>query len=917
MSAAPLLIARIAGLPAEALTPFSHPSLLAELDERERLQRRLDDLRAALVDRLHAAIRRDSSAERRFLLAVKRRCFNAGSLAPYREDPLWPLLTEVAPPAVESIVALEDALAAADRRAGELYGRALLQERRSLVQLLENRSFLRGLTLASPVVARNLGSLHRQAPGGFGRREKRLCLTLLRYLSRAALKPTPFSTLTRAGLAAANGCGDFALAASETWRERSTASLHHELLAQCSCLLLRCRRFAEGLPAMLNETLTVAGDGRASFFHPGRWELDKESRTFELSEASFIRARLEGPLVSWLLAALRGGPRLYRDLLAGARAHFSAEDFEEIEDGLRELRKLGLWSLVLPWDFNAPDLAGQILDRLEERPDVPELRAFRSGLRELADLLRGYAGAGSPVRLLEEQKERAEGLFRTLLPPAELPQDIRFQANEANFEEEVFLRPETGGPAVLQLAEERARGLLEDLEPLVRLMHLHSTTHDFLLTLAAFVERRWPGAAEIGLLELFGATQPLFEQYRRYHRGTLVSSAAVDPGFNPLALDAVERLTGWRREVEVEVRSDLREDAGAQRLCPRTLSALLDRVPPLYTRAHDFCAFVQPADGRGREWVLNTLTEGYGRYGSRFTAGMDEESRRLWISRFLPLSELDLGGETVELIDLSFPGLRTLNAHAVQTRRVLKMPGEGSALPPERVLRLSDLRVRPRGVDGLPVLMDTAGQRLLPVAFGSLAARRRPTLLKFIAIFGPAELLIRRPMRSPLPFDGGETFDRHAIGRVVYSRRKWHVDARPLLAASAGRSEAEAFAAIHRWRVSKGLPDRVFARQPNPGAVSFFKPQYLDFSSPTFVQMLVSILRSAGEALMLEEALPPPEGFPAQGGLWGVEIQLESFAFRQGCSSPPRRVRGGQQHSPHAGRSERSLAHEEESGIHQ
>ena len=34
-----------------------------------------------------------------------------------------------------------------------------------------------------------------------------------------------------------------------------------------------------------------------------------------------------------------------------------------------------------------------------------------------------------------------------------------------------------------------------------------------------------------------------------------------------------------------------------------------------------------------------------------------------------------------------------------------------------------------------------------------------------------------------LPFDGGETFDRHAIGQVVYSRRKWHVDPRPLLAA--------------------------------------------------------------------------------------------------------------------------------------
>ncbi|HEY4592076.1 MAG TPA: hypothetical protein VIJ61_06685, partial [Thermoanaerobaculia bacterium] len=564
MDAAPLLIARISGLPAGALAAFSHPALLAELDERERLQRRLDDLRAALVDRLHEAVRRDSSAERRFLLAVKRRCFNAGSLAPYREDPLWPLLVEAASPEVESVAALEDELAAADRRAEELYDRALLQERRSLVELLENRSFVRGLTLASPVVVRNLGSFRRRAPGDFGRREKRLCLTLLRYLSRAALKLSPFSTLTRTGLASANGSGDLALAASGIWRERSVVPLHHELLAQCSCLLLRCRRFAEGLPAVLNETLTVGGDGRISFFRPGRWELDEETRAFQGAEASFIRGKVEGPLVSWLLAGLRDGPCLYRDLLAGARDHFGADDFAETRDDLEALRELGIWSLVLPWDFSAPDLEKQILDHLEERPDVPELAAFRSSLRELVELLQGYADTGSPVRLLEEQKERVERLFRALLPPAELPQDIRFQPNDANFEEEVFLRPEAGGPAVLQLPEERARELLEDLEPLARLMHLHSSTHDFLLTLAAFGERRWPGAEEIGVLELFGAVQPLFEQYRRYRRGILASSAAVDPGFNPLALDAVASLTGWRRTIEGEIRGYLREDAGTQ-----------------------------------------------------------------------------------------------------------------------------------------------------------------------------------------------------------------------------------------------------------------------------------------------------------------------------------------------------------------
>src|SRR4029077_4252354 len=82
----------------------------------------------------------------------------------------------------------------------DLYRCALRQERASLVQFLGNRAFVRGVALSSPDIAQHLDRLTGREPDGFGRREKNLCLTLLRYASRAALKLSPFSTLTRTGL---------------------------------------------------------------------------------------------------------------------------------------------------------------------------------------------------------------------------------------------------------------------------------------------------------------------------------------------------------------------------------------------------------------------------------------------------------------------------------------------------------------------------------------------------------------------------------------------------------------------------------------------------------------------------------------------------------------------------------------------
>jgi hypothetical protein len=881
---APLII-RVAGLPAETMASFSHPSLVDAIADRERLREQLEQMRASLVDCLHQAIHGAAREERRFLLAIKRHCFNGERLAIHRMNPCWPLLLNVASSLVEPIMAREEEIAALDAAIDGSYGQALRWERESIARLSENRPFMRGVALASPVVAQNLGRLNGREPSTFGRREKRLCLTLLRYASRAALKLSPLSTLTRTGLAlvVSQTLKYLELAPECTWKERSSISLRRELLEQCSCLLLRCHGFTSGLQVSLNETVVHDGDGCSSFLRPGRWEFDDEAKAFRYRDPSFVKARLEGSLLPWLDTELRDGSKLYSLLLERARAVAGFEDSELIGQGIADLLDVGFLNLDLPWDFSGIDLESQILSTLE-RSGTVELSGIRSSLQGVFDLIKGYAQADSPADLLAASQRGVEEVFRSLSPAAGINPQVDFKAQEKTFEEDVFLYSDAdrSGLGVARLSQDRMFEILQALEPIARLISLQSSLPDFRSTLAAFAESRWPGARDVGLLELFNSARPLFDQYLRYRAVPPGRSVPQHQGFNPLGLDSVKNHAHWRRTVEALLGTCLQEDDNGQRLCPKHLGLLLDQVVDSPVHPSAFCAFIQPLDPRGQRWVLNAISDGFGRLGSRFTPGMDAGTRDYWTSYFTERSVFELEGEEVELVDVTCPEHRTINVHAPQTFRVLRMPGEHAALPEQRLMRLDDLRVRLRGADRSPVLTDKAGQRLLPVHLGSLAAGGTPTLLKFIGVFGPGERQWRLPTRAPQMQRGIQVLNRHLVGDIVYSRKKWMILPQEIMSRMDKHGDVEAFVAINRWRLENDIPDQVFVKEPMllAGSVYRQKPQYISFSSPLFVQIFKSMLKADAKSLLLEEVLPVPEQFPLCDRRWAVEVQLESFALQ-------------------------------------
>jgi hypothetical protein len=879
------LIVRIGGLPASVLASFA-----SDLPGREiaiqALEKELDEARAALADRIYGAVQGAPPELRRYLLAVRRDCFNARGIEKHAGAPHWGTLREIAGN-------LPARLLEAERRHGEeravfeeAYARERERERARLAGLIEDRGLLRGIALASPALAANVHRLRAPSGNGPGRRARRLETSLIRYVSRAAFKLSPYSTLTRLGLAALrDDPEEGGLLLGGAWQERSLPRLKRYLLEQCCDLLAAYPPVRSTLRVALNDTIEEIAPERYRFLQPSAWALDPESGAFRYHHSSLVKASLKGPLVSWLLRELPDRRLTYAELVETLEA---AELTGQERATLDRLLRIGFVNLLLPWPLLEGHLERAMAALLRELPEDAGAAAVAGVLDRIVALETGYATAPDPVRSVEEIERRIDDLWTAAAPLGGVPPETpRSKLRLGNLYEDVFLSRTGPVPGeIAQIPRAPAERALRDIAPLARAVNLVSSRHDFLHTVAAFLDERWPGPGEVGLMDLFSEIQPLWRDYLKHFAATRRFGGWKTP-FNPLGVPAIEELCRLREEVLDGMVCLVEAGPDGSRLDPGRLAELTGRIPDLYAGPVGPCLFLQPVREDCGLWVLNRLYEGTGRYGSRYTPSMDPELRQRYTSA-LAVRAWDEQG--AELLDLACPQGDTLNVHAPQTPRMLELPGTTLDVPASRRVRLSELRVRREEETGLPALTDSSGRLLIPVHLGGSGHDFLPMLVRFLAQFGPAETRLFFPPRSFRTRGEARIWDRLTLGTVVVLRKRWFFEPNTLRSRVEGLGDAAAFAAIDRWRRERGLPDRVFfiEKLHHERRDDLFKPQYVDFTSPLLVAVLRSALEENAASLTFDEVLPEPDQAPRdrEGAPWALEVLLDSLALRPASRRP-------------------------------
>jgi hypothetical protein len=878
-------IARIAGLPASVALAFRSDRCREEMEDIHRLSQALASLRAEATDRLFEVLPQVPAETRPSLLAIKRDCFNGREIRHRSSVSLERLQSWIGDVAAR-IVAHEEQLVILEKKFESTYAEARDRVRELLLCLGEDPELRRGLTLASRDLVASHQRLAKTNYISYGRKERGAERSLARYIIRTAVKLSPYSTLTKLGLGAAVPQAIRSIHLSRgPWESRSLVRLKSYLPDQWIALLLRIPQIRGGLRVAFNDTLEDLGDSWYRFIRPWTLQWNEESQDFEFVKTSLAKVRLRGPLIGWLNERLGKGPVRYMELCSSAVVSFGANR-EDISSLLDQFLDIGILKLLPPWPTYEPYPEEKILEFLETSPiaSLADLDPMRGLLRRLVAAQKGYASADDFGSLVQEIDQLSVEIFAVLKKTVCPGSGLVMEKGRHDIYEDVLVyqQPDSRHSRhgeILYLNLALADELLRAGDLLWRIRGLYERRHECLHTFWHVARQSWPTGMQVPFLQFFGVLEDTWKLYIEH---------LVNHGrdlFNPYDLDQVKELGTMRASIDGEIVRALEPQGEGYSLPEGSLRSLLTRIPASYQSPVGACLVVQPADPAGELWVAHRIADGNGHLSSRFSALMHQPLRDWFTGHFIVRSSLTMDREPVKLLDLLFTQLTSVNRHWPQTDMVFETPGESADLPLHRVLKPSDLLIEIGKNSGDLQVRDRNGSRYLPCFLSALHRSWIPTFIKFLTVFG-IDSRGGLDISAPIARDGEiECWPRLTVGRLVFRRKRWIVPIH-VIPRLAGK-EAAAFAAVWRWRRAAGLPDRVFwieSLSPRTEGLELFKPQFVDFNSPTLVSLFLDGINGLPEEgfATFEEALPTPEAFPKDdsGEGWGTELLLEDIAFQ-------------------------------------
>jgi len=875
------VIVRVSGLPVSAVVALRGERAMTAVARLDELDAEMAALREQTAARIFTVLSETDPESRRHLLKLKRDCFNGRPLRNHRQGAHWASLRAwLGPDLGDRLAATEDALNAAREQFRRRYFEDRDRAREHLRSLTRHAELMRGVALASPGLTEHLERLHACDVQHYQRREHKVAHSLLRYVTRAAVKLSPYSTLSKVGLGvigggAAGGAAVQFLAGERS--ERSLVRVKRYLLDQCCRLLFYHPAVRDQLAVCLNDTVEQIGDARYRFLRPMVLEPDPETGELRHAQPSIVQVRLRGPLIDWTREALAGDHVTYAAARELATRTFGA-DRNEVQAILDQLLGIGFLRLIPPWPSYEPHLEPRLLQFLRSIDAGGALDEVIATLAQLVAIQDGFARSTDPLRAVREMDRTVSLLFERIKVATRPDSALRFEKAEQNYYEDVLVHSRDRAPTgeVVRMDHAVAEDLSRTGELLWRLCHLYEPEHEFRHALYHFMSERWPGRDRVPFLELFAAVQPLLENYLAY---LAVPANRAQP-FDPFALDEIAALARLRQELDRAFHALYVEDDHGVRIPIDALRALAGRVPERYRPPVPPCLFVQPADAAGQSWVVNRFFESTGRFSARYTAAMEPDMRAAAVDHLERRGRLTVDGGEVELLDMLFTRSNTVSLHWPQTPKLLMVPGEHAELDGERCRRLRDLAVTFDHERRQCELRDGHGQRYLPCFLSPQQPEVLPSLHKMLSLFG---ILPRGGLqigRTAQVNDGVLVYPRLSLGRLVILRKRWLVplDRRPLR----GQREDDDFLAVQRWRRRHAIPMQCYlieAVSPEHSKRPVYKPQYIDFGAPELVTLFLASLAAAEEPITLEEALPVPDQFPADGSgvRRGVELIIESL----------------------------------------
>ncbi|MBK8594103.1 MAG: lantibiotic dehydratase [Holophagales bacterium] len=701
---------------------------------------------------------------------------------------------------------LEEALAA-DRE----------RQRRWLRELVERPEIREALFVASPDLDDALPAWLDDPDGERGQRVER---ALVRYLSRAAGRSTPFGLFAGASVGRIGGATRLVLEGREAGGRHSRLDMDY-LFALVDALMRDPARRAEFVLTP-NSSLY----GRAEGFRYVESRLKGEDRTYHLV------ALEDSPALRETLARAAGGARA-ADLAAAL-----VEPDVSIEEAAEYVGHLVEAQILVPdlgMTVTGPEPTASLAARLAEGAATvaiaQELARAESALEAL-----DAGGTGAPPA---RYRAIAEGLA-TLPSKPELKRLFQVDLVKAS------PRATLGGPVLREI--ERGVEVVRRLFPAPRADELSAFRDAF--------RERWE-EREVPLVEA------LDDEWGLGYPPHVEDASGASPLLRDLEFPSkdVESVAWGKREKELlrMLARALADGAGEIVLGPRDVEALSSRAPLPLPGAFAVMARVAARSDEALDaGDVRVLLQGVvGPSGATLLGRFchaDPDLRRVVEDHVRAEEALEPDALFAEIVHLPEGRIGNILIRPVLREYEIPFLG-GSGVAAERRIPVTDLLVSVKG-ERLELRSERLGRRVIPRLTSAHAFSRRSLgLYRFLCAL-QGDGLATGPAWSWGPLDGAPFLPRVSHGRLVLSRAAWNVTKEELTKLGAAKG-AERFRAVAEWRRARALPRHVvLADDDNELPV--------DLESVLSVEGFVHLVKGRDEA-RLEELFPPADELCAYG----------------------------------------------------
>jgi hypothetical protein len=837
---------RTAGLPASVLRGLRSADFEAWVADVDAAEEALSSALERATDQLFGIIGRlEAGSDRKALVEARRHLHNRRfAQAKVRVDAVSPGIAEEVAALSAPVFAAADEFEAVRARGELVVGEWLRRERLNLGELLDEEDFARGLGVAAPSATTGLLSYRAAARRGgtLSKNQRKAERTLLQYAWRAAAKTSPFSSLTRVGIARCSGAANVPASGGRDFPDRidvSRASVYPIALALDS--LWHNEKAVLGMRVMPGQVIGEEPDG-AVIVH--RSEYDFSDATGESDQAAVLESLVRivpGDLCDTVAAALEQGAATVGAVVD--RMHGQGVPQATALRAVQELIRLGF--LVLPDLRFHPHIGAEaVLESLPREIEKLGDQGFRdavTGYVEAAESLSKISGLAERSHAVDAIRGAVKRVYEVSgCSDAPVPQSVVYEDSGLG------QAPELPSPPLENPDLGKLFALSEVLD-----------------------ESQVPRAMLRGFfLGMFGAdgrceNVPAFlDAFKTQLYSSHMARDAANLDRDRIEADPWLRWgEAWRWEKAQGVLRELVADAVPVggvidiRDALATSGPALRLLPDVVFPFRHLNIFAQVLGRNGL--VVNNVFGGPGFGLSRFAHLFGDDA----VSCVRSVEDMALAaGVTLHEL-LGGAAVTNLNLHGPLLRSELRMPGDPSGSRAERQTSVFDLDLIYISDQGrLALVHRRTGEEVLPTYIGYLVPFATPTSHQLMGLLAPPVMFGSGVWGGPEGSDEAGAVEvkrrpRVAIGdHLVLERATWEVPAE--LMPSADPTSPNGLVEWCRWWRALGLPETSFIRIRRPSATRRPKPRYHDTGSLLGWASLAHEWRQRGGPLTVAEALP-------------------------------------------------------------